>query len=264
MTLNGEETFEIIKESSRYRHSGVPGDGKEEEAANDSRAVMGHDEPISEQTPKQNPVALPSSKSPVQSSSVLPKSKPLSVNVSAGPVISRRLAPKLRPADLPFNSPVQRSLVPPEFRLLSVDVSAGSGSFTGPIAGPSHQRQADVSEHSRTLEARNDTAVAHWQSVANSTVEVSEGFDMFDQAREPERNSQQADYLRILRDKFGTTRPNGSHRYSFIDDTSLNNGGCGYVLEKFIDPDNESYDGRHSLKSVSTSLQSMLATQASD
>jgi hypothetical protein len=75
-------------------------------------------------------------------------------------------------------------------RLLSVDVSAGSGLFVSPLAG-SHQ--PDVSEHNRlnrTLDARNDTAVA--QSMANSTVEVSESLDMFDQAREIERNNQQA------------------------------------------------------------------------
>ena len=140
-----------------------------------------------------------------------------------------------------------------------------------PSSNPPSQRSAEpalltgadlqpaVGQHDQNLAPRNATSTT--QAVANPRVEVSEGFDMLD--NEPERHSEQADYLRILRDKFGTPRPNGGNRYSFIDDTSLNNGGSGNILEKFFDPDNESYDGRHSLKSVS-SPQSMLAAQASD
>ena len=119
--------------------------------------------------------------------------------------------------------------------------------------------QPALGQHGQTLAPRNATSTD--QAVANPTVEVSEGFDMLD--HEPEQHREQADYLRILQDKFGTPRPNGGYRYSFTDDTSLNNGGRGNILENFINPDNESYDGRHSLKSVS-GPHSLLATQPSD
>ena len=154
--------------------------------------------------------------------------------------ISEPETPKQNHAALPpSNPPSQRSAGPALLTETALQPAAG--------------------QHNQNSAPRNATSTT--QAVANPRVEVSEGFDMLD--HEPERHSEQADYLRILRDKFGTPRPNGGHRYSFTDDTSLNNGGCGNILEKFIDPDNESYDGRHSLKSVS-SLQSMLATQASD
>ena len=154
--------------------------------------------------------------------------------------ISELETPKQNHAALsPSNPPAQRS--------------------AGPALLTETALQPAVGQHNQNLAPRNATASD--QAVANPTVEVSEGFDMLD--HEPERHREQADYLRILQDKFGTPRPNGGHRYSFTDDTSLNNGGCGNILENLIDPDNESYDGRHSLKSVS-SPQSMLATQASD
>jgi hypothetical protein len=38
------------------------------------------------------------------------------------------------------------------------------------------------------------------------TAEVFGGFDMSYQAPEPERHSQQADYLRIIQDKFGAPK----------------------------------------------------------
>jgi hypothetical protein len=80
-----------------------------------------------------------------------------------------------------------------------------------------------------------------------------------DQQLEPE-------YIRILQDKFGTPRPDRGHRYSFTDDNSLSvrNEGDGEYQESFVDPDNESRNGRCSVKTASHSLLSMLATQAPD
>jgi hypothetical protein len=78
--------------------------------------------------------------------------------------------------------------------------------------------------------------------VANYTAEVSEGIDM---------PSQQADYLRILQDKFGTPGPNHGHLYSDTDDDTMRNVEDGNCPENFVDDDNESYNGQRSLKSVS-------------
>ena len=122
--------------------------------------------------------------------------------------------------------------------------------------------QLKMSEYNRTLTPRNATSAA--QAVANPTVEISKGFDMLDRVHGPERYSQQADYLRILQDRFGTPGSDRGHPCSYTDDTSINNGGYGNFLKNVVDPDNESYNGQHSLKSVSHSSQLMVATQASD
>jgi len=108
--------------------------------------------------------------------------------------------------------------------------------------------QPAVSEHNRNFAPRNATSAT--QAVMNPTTIVSEGFDMSHRAPEHGWQIQQADYLRILQDKFDTPQPDRNHRYSYTDDTSINNE-YGNRLENFVDPDNESYDGRHSLKSVS-------------
>ena len=73
---------------------------------------------------------------------------------------------------------------------------------------------------------------------------------------------QQPEYLRVLQDRFGTPRPDYGHRYSFADDNSTRNEVDGNYQESFVDPDNESCDGRCSVKTASHSLLSMLATHA--
>jgi hypothetical protein len=95
------------------------------------------------------------------------------------------------------------------------------------------------------------------QAVANPTAEVSEGFDVFYRAPEPTLNSEQADYLLILQDKFGTPGPSRGHWYLNTDDASARNGEDGNYLENFADTDNDSYNDRRSLKSASHSLLSI-------
>ena len=122
--------------------------------------------------------------------------------------------------------------------------------------------QPGVNEHNRTAAPRN--AAFPTQAVAKPTAETSRGFDMSYRAPEPERHTQQADYLRILQDRFGTPGSDRGHRYLDTDEASARNVDDSNSLENFVDADNEGYSGRHSLKSVSHSLLSMFPTQASD
>jgi hypothetical protein len=85
---------------------------------------------------------------------------------------------------------------------------------------------------------------------------------MLHRAPESQLHDQQPEYLRILQDKFGTPRPDRDHRYSFTDENSSRNNVDGDYQESFVDPDNESHNGRCSVKTASHSLLSMLATQA--
>jgi hypothetical protein len=80
---------------------------------------------------------------------------------------------------------------------------------------------------------------------------------------ESQLHDQQPEYLRILRDKFGTPRPDRGNGYSFTDyNSSRNDEGDGNYRESSVDPDNESSNVRCSVKTASHSLLLMLATQA--
>ena len=161
--------------------------------------------------------------------------------------ISQLETPKQRPTVLPLPNPLaQRS----------------TGLALLPDSSP--HWQSGVNKHyqsSQTLTCRN--ASLPTQVVANPRAEGSGGFDTSNRAPEPERHSQQADYLRILQDKFGTPGPDGD-RYLDTDEASARNVDDDNSLVNFVDANNEGYSGRHSLKSVSHSLLLMLATQASD
>jgi hypothetical protein len=132
-----------------------------------------------------------------------------------------------------------------------------------PASNPPAQRNAglalltdssphlEVNKHNRTLAPRNATFT---QAVAHPTVKVSGGFDVSYRAPGPEWQSQQADYHRILQDKFDASGPRRGHRYSDTDEASTHNVDDGNSLPNLVDADNESnesYSGRHSLKSVS-------------
>ena len=76
---------------------------------------------------------------------------------------------------------------------------------------------------------------------------------MLHRAPEPQLH-EQPEYLRILKDKFGTPRPDRDHRYSFTDNNSSRNEVDGDYHENFVDPDNESCNGRCSVKTASHGL----------
>ena len=131
-----------------------------------------------------------------------------------------------------------------------------------PPPNPPARRSAGLTEtslqplggkYNRTLAPRNATSAA--QAVAKPTVEISEDLDRLDRVHGPGLRSQQAEYLHTLQDRFGTPGPDRGQRYSYTDDTSINNGGYGNFLRNVVDPDNESYNSQHSLKSVSQSSQ---------
>lgn len=147
--------------------------------------------------------------------------------------ISELETPKQRPTVLPLsNLPAQCN--------------------TGLVLLTDSSPQSGVNEHNRTLAPRNVTLPT--QVVAIPRAEVSGGFDMSHRAPEPERHSQQADYLRILQGKFGAPGPDHGHWYLDTDEASVRNVDDDNSLEIFVNADNESYSGRHSLKSVSHSL----------
>jgi hypothetical protein len=145
--------------------------------------------------------------------------------------ISELETPEQRPTVLPPSNPPAQS-------------GTGLALFTDASLQP------EESEHNRTLALQNATSPT--QTVANYTAEVSDGLDM---------PSQQADYLRILHDKFGTPGPNHGHLYSDTDDDTMRNVEDGNCPENFVDDNNESNIGRRSLKSVSYCLLSMLAAK---
>jgi len=89
------------------------------------------------------------------------------------------------------------------------------------------------------------------EAAANPTPEVIEAFDMLHLPPESPLPDQQPEYLRVLQDKFGTPRPDCGHRYSFTDYNSTRNEVDGDYQESFVDPDNESCNGRCSVKTVS-------------
>ena len=76
---------------------------------------------------------------------------------------------------------------------------------------------------------------------------------MLHRTPESQLHGQQLDYLRILQDKFGTSGPDRGHRYSCTDDASVCNEEGNY-RKSFVDPDNESYSVRCSVKTASYSL----------
>ncbi len=81
---------------------------------------------------------------------------------------------------------------------------------------------------------------------------------------ESQSHGQQLEYLRILQDKFGTSEPDRSHRYSCTDEDSACNEGNGNYRKSFVDPDNESYSARCSEKTASYNLLSMSAVGTFD
>jgi len=81
---------------------------------------------------------------------------------------------------------------------------------------------------------------------------------------ESQLHDQRPEYLRILQDKFGTPRPDRDHRHLYGDDNSTHNEGDGDYQKGFFCPDNESCNGRRSVKTASHSLLWTLATRASD
>jgi hypothetical protein len=174
------------------------------------------------------------------------------------PIPESPKTPKLRPAAMPPSQPPgRRSPVSPRSKLPSVDVSNGLGLFIDTSLRP------EAREDNRIPAPRNATST---QAVTNPTAGASEGLDM--SYRAPEHrgqsgHSQRVDYLRILQDKFGVPRPDRGHSYSDKDENSSRNVEDGNSLENFVDAGNEGYNGRHSLKSASHRLLSMLATQAS-
>jgi len=141
--------------------------------------------------------------------------------------ISDPETPKQRPAALhPTKTPAQRSNVSHKSTLTSVNQSDG-------VALPT-----DTSTQS--------------EAAANPTPELSEGFDMLHRLPESQLHDQQPEYLRILRDKFGTPRPDRGNGYSFTDyNSSRNDEGDGNYRESSVDPDNESSNVRCSVKTVS-------------
>jgi hypothetical protein len=98
----------------------------------------------------------------------------------------------------------------------------------------------------------------------NPTPEVFEGFGMLRRPPGSQWHDQQPEYLRILQDKFGTPRPDRGHGCSFTDYNSSRKEVDGNYQESFVDPDNESRNGRCSVKTASHSLLLTLATQAPD
>jgi hypothetical protein len=76
---------------------------------------------------------------------------------------------------------------------------------------------------------------------------------------ESQFHGQQPEYLRILEDKFGTPGPDRGRRYSRTDNASSCNEGDGKYRKSFVNPDNESYNVRCSVKTASYNLLSMLA-----
>ena len=85
---------------------------------------------------------------------------------------------------------------------------------------------------------------------------------MLHRAPESQLHDHQIDYLRILQDKFGTPGPDRGHRYTCTDDASACNEGDGNCRESFVNPDNESYNVRCSVKTASRDLLSILAVRA--
>ncbi len=69
-------------------------------------------------------------------------------------------------------------------------------------------------------------------------------------------HGQQLDYRRILQDKFGTPGPGRDHG---PDNASTFNEG-----DSFVDPDNETHNGRPSVNTASYNLLSMLTVRALD
>jgi hypothetical protein len=84
--------------------------------------------------------------------------------------------------------------------------------------------------------------------VANPTAEVFENLNLFYWASESKWHGEQADHLRILHDRLGTTGSNRGHWYSDADDAGARSGKDD---QRLVDADNESYYGRRSLKSAS-------------
>ena len=87
---------------------------------------------------------------------------------------------------------------------------------------------------------------------------------MLHRPAESQWHDQQPEYLRILQDKFGTPRPDRGQGYSFTDYASACSEGDGYYRESFVDPDNESYNVRCSVKTASYYLLLILAVRALD
>jgi len=87
---------------------------------------------------------------------------------------------------------------------------------------------------------------------------------MLHRTPESQLHDQQLHYLHILQDKFGTPGPDCVHGYSCTDDASACNEGDGNHRESFVDPENESYKVRSSVKTASNDLLSILAVRASD
>jgi len=140
--------------------------------------------------------------------------------------ISEPGSPKQRPASLPpSKTPAERSNVSPMSKLPSV--SDGDG-----------------------LALPTDTSLQS-EAAANPTLEISGGLDVLHRTPESQLHGQQLDYLRILQDKFGTPGPDRGHTHSCTDDASACNEENGDYRESFVNPDNESYNVRCSVKTVS-------------
>ena len=77
---------------------------------------------------------------------------------------------------------------------------------------------------------------------------------MLYRAPESQLHGQQLDYLRILHDKFGTPGHDRGHRYSCSDDASACNEENDNYRKSFVDPDNESYNVRCSVKTASYNM----------
>jgi hypothetical protein len=80
---------------------------------------------------------------------------------------------------------------------------------------------------------------------------------MLHRTPESQLHGQQLDYLRILQDKFGTPGPDRGDRHSCTDDASACNEEGGKYRERFVNPDNESYNVRCSVKTASYYLLSI-------
>jgi hypothetical protein len=87
---------------------------------------------------------------------------------------------------------------------------------------------------------------------------------MLHRTPESQLHGQQLDYLGILWNKFGTRGPDRGHRYSCTDDASACNEEDGNYRKSFVDPDNESYNVRCSVKTASHYMFSILAVRALD
>jgi hypothetical protein len=173
--------------------------------------------------------------------------------------ISEPVTPKQHTAALPpSKAPAERSNVSPKSKTPSVSDGDGLALPTDTLL------QLEVSEPNWMAGGPPTLALRHVASTKAEANPTPEGPDMLHCTPESQLHGQQLDYLRILQDKFGTPGPDRSDIDSCTDDASACNEGDASYRESFVEPDNESYNVRCSVKTASHYLLLMSAVQASD